>query len=300
MINSFMQNLISPLFLRTFRKSYELKNFTKAAQELGMTQSGVSQHVASIEETLGTPLFERIGRGLFPTSTADKLYAFGGQWISQMDEFIQEIRIGETQLSGTISLGSPGSFGLYLLKELISWQNKNPYLKLEIEYGPNSVMERSLQSGKMDIAITSEPLDSRYFINEEFFTQEFVLVSHPSLEPSLESWESFCSNPFIDYVGSDNIFQKWLGAHFKKYYLTPNQLNVRTKINNMESIFYLLQKKVGFTIFPSEPLFELIEKKKLKIHKTQKTITNSLYLVCRNGQILSKKVQALREVILSF
>ena len=181
---------------------------------------------------------------------------------------------------------------------LNEWQKKYPGIVIEFEYGPNSVMERDLRSGKMDLAIASEALDSRHFINEEIFQQEFILVSHPSFTPKLDSWENFCSNPFVDYVGSENIFQKWIGAHFKKHANSVDHLNVRARINNMESIFYLLQQKVGMTIFPSEPLLELIEKKRLKVHKTTKKVTNSLYIVRRQGQLFPNRIQALRELVL--
>jgi len=69
-------------------------------------------------------------------------------------------------------------------------------------------------------------------------------------------------------------------------------------INNMESIFYLLQNKVGFTIFPSEPLLEFVAAKKVKIHRTGKTVTSPLYLVQRQGQALPRRIEALRELIL--
>lgn len=293
-----MRTLISPLFLNTFRKAYELKNFTSTAKALGLTQSGVSQHIGRIEELIGAPLFERVGRGLFPTRSADQLYTFGGLWLSQMEDFMQKIHDGEQNLSGPIVFGAPGSFGSFLLKPLSAWQNKNPGITIEFEYGPNSTLETALRSGRMDLAITSAPLDSRHYIHEECFTQEYVLVSHPNLDPKLESWESFCTNPFVDYVGSENIFQKWIGAHYKKHTLSTSNLNIRTKINNMEGIFFLLQQKAGFTIFPSEPLIEHIDKKKLKIHKTSKTVTNPLYIVQRQGQILPNRTQALRSFIL--
>ena len=289
---------ISPVFLRTFRKAYELKNFTETARKLGMTQSGVSQHIGQIEAVLKAPLFERVGRALSPTRVGDRMYSFAGNWLSQMEDTVREIREGEQMLSGRITLGAPGSFGAFVLKPLVNWQAKNPGLVIEFEYGPNSVMERELKTGRMDIAVTSEPLDARNFINEEFFKQEFILVSHPSIQPRLASWEEFCSNPFIDYVGSENIFQKWIGAHYKKRIDPQQQLNFRVRVNNMESIFVLLEQKVGVTIFPKEPLLEFIRTKKLKMHKTGKVVENPLYLVSRQGQIFSRRIKALREQIL--
>lgn len=294
-----METSISPLFLRTFRRAYELKNFTETAKKLGMTQSGVSQHMAHIEEIIQTPLFERVGRGIIPTFTADKLYSFGGRWLSEMEDFIHETKKGESELAGRVTLGAPGSFGVYLLKSLISWQTKNPRIILDFEYGPTATMERALQVGKMDLAITSEALGTKLFSSQEFFREEYVLVSHPDLKPRLGNWDDFCSNPFIDYVGSDSIFQKWISMHYKNKKNFMQSLNVRIRINNMESIFYLLEQKVGMTIFPVEPLLDLIHSKRLKAYKTGRTVTSPLYIVKRQGQTFSKRVQSLHEVILA-
>lgn len=292
-----MESTISPLFLRTFRRAYELKNFTGTAKELAMTQSGVSQHIAQIESTLGASLFERVGRRVVPTRVADRLYAAGGTWLTQMEDFITDIRQGEQHLSGRVSLGMPGSFGVYFLPKMIEWQQQNPQLLLDVEYGPNSVLQRELLTGRMDLAVTSDALDSKHFISEEFFSQEYVLVSHPSLKPRLNSWTEFVQNPFVDYVGSENIFQKWIAAHFRQHASQARQLHVRARINNMESIFYLLTQKVGMTVFPSEPLQSFIQNGTLKIHKTAKTVSNSLYIAQRQGQVPPRRVEALKNLL---
>jgi DNA-binding transcriptional LysR family regulator len=264
-----------------------------------MTQSGVSQHIAQIEEILGVALFERVGRKVLPTQAADKLYSFGGAWLSQMHDFAEEIRMGEQQISGRVCVGAPGSFGVFLLPYLIEWQKKNPGILLDMEYGPRNTKEKALLSGKMDLAISGDPFDPRYFSSEEFYKQEFVLVSHPSLKPQFHSWEDFKKNPIVDYAGSESIFQKWTKSHFRKSVSRISELNVRIKTNNLESIFYLLEQKVGVTIFPSEPLIPYVKAKKLKIHSTEKTVSNSLYLVQRKGQILSRRVEDARKIILS-
>jgi DNA-binding transcriptional LysR family regulator len=291
--------LPSPLYLKTFRKAFELRNFTATAKTLGMTQSGVSQHVALLEETIGAPLFERIGRGLVPTKIGEIIYQFGGSWLSQMEEMIHDIREGEKYLKGRIVVGTPGGYGVVLLRTLVAWQKQNPELIIEMEYGPNSTMARELGSGRMDVAITSASLDARLFACEEFFQQEYILVSHPDLKPRFDSLSNFLANPFIDYVGSENIIQRWLAAHFKDAKSPNPPLNIRARINNMESIFYLLEQRIGVTIFPIEPLAELLAAKRLKMHKTSKTVLNPLYICQRRGQHSPFRVQALREIILA-
>ena len=125
------------------------------------------------------------------------------------------------------------------------------------------------------------------------------LVSHPDLKPKLDSWEDFRRNPIVDYVGSENIFQKWISAHYRSKGASMDLLDVRARINNMESIFYLLRQKVGYTIFPSEPLLGLLADKALKAHKTPKTVSNPLYLVRRQGQAFSRRTRALRELVVN-
>lgn len=293
-----MKTQISPVYLRTFRKAYEVGNFTLAAKELAMTQSGVSQHIAILEDILGTFLFERVGRVIQPTKTAEKFYTVGGAWLSQMDEMIEEIRTGKEELRGRLVFGAPGSFAHFMLPSLIKWQKKHPDLLLDIVYGPNSVMAREISSGRMDLGVTTDPLDAREFVNEEIFEQEYVLVSHPSVDVKMDSWESFCQNRFIDYPGCESIFQKWIGTHFRKGLGKTHRLNLKFRINNMDGNLILLQQNAGITIYPTEPIKQLVQQGKLKIHTTGKKVSDSIYLIQRQGQVLSKKATSLRELIL--
>ncbi len=292
-----MQPFISPIFLKTFCRAYETKNFTMTAKDLGMTQSGVSQHISSLEEIFGIPLFRREGRNIAPTSVGERLYASAGSWLSQMDDLIHDIRDGDLQLSGKVVVGAPGSYGVVLLPAVVAWQQKHPEISVDFVYGPREVKERELSAGRMDLGITGATLDPRHFLCEELFHQEFVLVSHPDLKVPLDSWKAFKTIPFIDYVGSEVIFQRWIGAHFKNCADKIHELNVKFRINNMEGVFQLIERKVGVTIFPREPL-EMLNSRRLKIHNTGKSVKKPLYLCQRLGSPLSRRVQAVKELIL--
>ena len=110
-----MDQLLNPYFLKTFRKAYEVQNFTQTSKILGMTQSGVSQHMASLEEVLKATLFERIGKKVFPTPVADQLYAYSGVYFDHMENFISKVQSGENAIAGQVSMGAPGSFWRFFL-----------------------------------------------------------------------------------------------------------------------------------------------------------------------------------------
>ena len=59
--------------LRVFERVYHTKSMTAAAKEMGLTQSGVSQHMKNLEQNLGKKLFDRLKHRLVPTREADDL-----------------------------------------------------------------------------------------------------------------------------------------------------------------------------------------------------------------------------------
>ncbi|RQD57647.1 MAG: LysR family transcriptional regulator, partial [Desulfonatronovibrio sp. MSAO_Bac4] len=61
--------------LQAFASVYELQSFSKAAQELYLSQPTVSTHVSSLETELGIKLFDRIGRKVLPTQAGQILYS---------------------------------------------------------------------------------------------------------------------------------------------------------------------------------------------------------------------------------
>jgi hypothetical protein len=70
--------------LQTFRVPSETLHFRHAAERLGITQSAVSQQIAALETELGAPLFERIGRRVFPDVRRTGPRGRGGEVLSAM------------------------------------------------------------------------------------------------------------------------------------------------------------------------------------------------------------------------
>ena len=61
--------------LKVFLSVFKNKSFSKASEQLNLTQPTVSSHIRAIEEELGCKLFDRIGRTIIPTKEAEHLYA---------------------------------------------------------------------------------------------------------------------------------------------------------------------------------------------------------------------------------
>jgi len=97
--------------VRVFECVYRTKSMTAAARELHLTQSGISQHIKSLEEFIGVPLFDRINQRVVPTPSAVVLYETCRKSLASLEEAFSEIQAEKNQLSGRVHIGMPTEFG---------------------------------------------------------------------------------------------------------------------------------------------------------------------------------------------
>jgi DNA-binding transcriptional LysR family regulator len=93
--------------IRVFECVYRTRSMTMAAKELHITQSGVSQHIKSLEEILEITLFDRVKQKLLPTSSADLLYIEWSKSIADIEKTLLKVSKGNLKVQGKIKFGCP-------------------------------------------------------------------------------------------------------------------------------------------------------------------------------------------------
>lgn len=84
--------MINPAWLRSFCTLIEVGHFTRTAERLHMTQSGVSQHVRKLEEQLGTELLIREGKQFLPSDAGERLYTEAQEVLLALSNLEQKIK----------------------------------------------------------------------------------------------------------------------------------------------------------------------------------------------------------------
>src|SRR5579885_2662221 len=121
--------------LRIFECVYRTRSMTAASKELHLTQSGVSQHIKSLEEVLGVRLFDRIKQKLIPTAAAAILFKRATDSLYGLEQTISELKGGEQQLSGEVSIGMPIEFGNgIVLPMLAKFAKQHPRVRFALRY----------------------------------------------------------------------------------------------------------------------------------------------------------------------
>lgn len=148
--------MLDPHRVRVFRSVVASGSVQAAADNLGLTSSAVSQHLAALQKETGLTLFHRVGRGIAPTEAALVLDAQTDEVMSQwarVDQVVADLRDGR---SGRLSIGYFSSAGAAWMPSLVKRLTREfPDIVLELVL--NEVEQRA---PKLDIDLVIEPPDS--------------------------------------------------------------------------------------------------------------------------------------------
>lgn len=194
------------------------ENFTRAAQQLHVTQPTLSRQIADLEQELGVKLFVRSNHNIILTEDGMILKRRAQEILSLADKTKRDFLQKDEALSGTISIGS-GEFRSteYLAKIIAGFRRKYPNVTYEIYSGNANNIRDYIERGHLDIGLMSEPIDMRKynFVNMPIKEQWglFAPVDSPLSEKESISPEDLKGMSIVTATGDFNQSRigKWLG-----------------------------------------------------------------------------------------
>src|SRR5919197_859963 len=105
--------------LQAFCAVVERKSFSRAAEQLGVTQPAVSLQVRSLEQRLGQTLLDRSGRRVEPTEAGRRLYRSASRLLALEAQLFEEVSADESLLVGTLAIGASTGPGAHLVPLLL-------------------------------------------------------------------------------------------------------------------------------------------------------------------------------------
>ena len=138
--------------LRTLVTAQELGGFNRAADQIGRTQSAVSQQVRRLEEQLGQALYRKSGRGVALTEAGDVMLAYARKMLELNDEAVAAIR--GVAVGGTVRFGLPSDLAeTWLSTTLGRFKRAHPTVLIEAVVERNAVLLEQLDKGKLDLVL---------------------------------------------------------------------------------------------------------------------------------------------------
>ena len=212
--------------LITFTHVAELGSFTKAAEQLGYSQSTISFQIKQLEEELGCLLFERINHTITLTERGRELVSYAHQVRALTDEFKENLN-KEEELSGHIHIVTPDSVcDDMITTNYIDFHNKFPNISIKFTTADTLVMFDMLDHNEADIIITldTHSYNKDYVIaKEEQLSMHFVASSNSKFAGKKNlKIKDIINEPFIltEYgQGYRRVFDKELAK--KSLEITP-------------------------------------------------------------------------------
>jgi DNA-binding transcriptional LysR family regulator len=168
--------------LQTFKTVADVGGITRAAQQLGYAQSSVTAQIQALEEELGTPLFDRLGKKIALTEAGKRLYAYAVQLLSLHGEAVAAVRSYQ-EPAGTLIIGTPESLAAFRLPPVVQeYKRRFPQVKLVLKPGHCWEMRRLVRSGELDVAFLMEQRTDENdadLVIEPLVTEEMGLVAPP-------------------------------------------------------------------------------------------------------------------------
>ena len=133
--------------LRGFRSAARHMSFTRAAQDLFVTQSAISREIKTLEEQLGQPLFRRVNRTLQLTPAGEELYRAADETLTQLDVVVERIAGASKIVTVTTT---PALASLWLAPRLLRFNRAHPGIDVRVVASND---KPNLERDQLDIAI---------------------------------------------------------------------------------------------------------------------------------------------------
>lgn len=160
-------------------------SFTRAAEELHLTQPAVTRQIAALESELGALLFDRLGKSIQLTGAGETLLGYAEHILRLTDEAqdaLEELAAGR---AGRISIGAASTLATYVLPPLLTqFRQEHPGIELSLRTGLSARVRELVLSGVVDIGLVTtegEPAQQDgVLLSESLGVYETVLAVPPS------------------------------------------------------------------------------------------------------------------------
>lgn len=284
--------------LRYFQCVAEVETFSLAAIKLGVSQPSISRQIQNLENKLGVRLFYRHGRGVALTEAGRKLYASAIPLMSQLSSVVETLCEESTEPTGVVSIGMPssiiGTMGSAVVHRFLV---DYPKATLKLYEGPSGLLLEKLEGALLDIAILYESRRGSNMLVSPLLEEDLFLITPPTVLQGegpdvsigeVEKVPLILPSPLSGLRRSvDRVMQaNGLG------------LNLVLEMHSVTTIKNLVEKAVGFAVFPFGIVHREIADGRLGARKIALPDMSAILVTATAvGQPVTKTMNAVQEII---
>ncbi len=163
--------------LKIFITVVEHKNFSRAAEELYISQSSVSMQVRNLENELGTKLINRSPKYLELTQSGEIFYGFAKKILLLYDKAKEEIDLLSNVVTGGLKVGASNTIGEYILPIILTeFAAQFPNVGIETSISNTEEISQAVRANHLDLALVEGEVNRSDFVIHPLMEDEIILV----------------------------------------------------------------------------------------------------------------------------
>ena len=234
--------------LQYFLAVARAKSFSRAAEDLSISQPTLSRAVQKLEEAIGEPLFERKPREVTLTDLGELFFDRVEQIVIQIDDL--QLELSDSGQKGRIRVAVIPTIAPYLLPTLLDdFARQYPNVSVIIQEDTTANILTMCKHGEVDLAILAQPINIKYMEIEDLFEEELLLVfpkGHQLEKKSKINLQDVQQYPFL-MLGQSHCLSENIESFCKQESIEPVSISRTSQLATVQELVALNH---GISIVP--------------------------------------------------
>ncbi len=226
------------------------RHFTRAAQLIGVSQSGLSAGIRGLEAELGASLFTRTTRRVEPTDAALALLPHARAMLDQERAARDAVVHATRQVSGTLRVGTEQCLGVIDATALIDrFHRRHPQVEIHFRQAGSHELIDSLRAETLDVAFVAAAAHLGTLPHQPLGDEDLVLVcpaDHPLAGVTVASWEALAVEDHVDFDPTWGV-RPLTDAAFESRGMMRR---VRFQVSDVHTLLDFVDRGLGVAIVP--------------------------------------------------
>jgi DNA-binding transcriptional LysR family regulator len=284
--------------LRVFEAVARNLSYSRAAEELFLTQPAVSMQIKLLEESAGLPLFEQLGKKIFLTEAGREMFHYARAIAGQLAEAEAVLTELKGLQRGKLNISVVSTANYFAPQLLAVFCRRFDNITLSLNVANRETLLAQLKDNEMDMAIMGQPPDGQDIEAAPFMDNPLVVVaspSHPLARARDITPAQLASATFIVREPGSGT----RGAMERYFQLHGMTLHTGMEMSTTEAIKQAVQAGMGLAVVSRHTIALELETRRLIILDVMDfPILRHWYVAHRKGKRLSAVAQAFKEFLL--
>ena len=285
--------------LQVFETVARPLSHSRAAKELYLSQPAVSMQIKQLEESIGLPLFEQIGKKIFLTEAGKELFRCScaiTQQLADMDVVLREMKGLE---HGRLNISVVSTANYFTPQLLAKFCQRHPKIQVSLHVANRDTVLRQLADNATDLAVMGQPPENAEMLAQQFMKNPLVVIAppgHPLCKLKRIKLKRLEQETFLlreQGSGTRGAMERFFAGH-------GIQFHAGMEMGTNEAIKQAVQAGMGLGILSLHSAELELETGRLAVLNVEHfPIVRHWYIVHRKSKRLSTAAQAFKQFLLT-